>query len=179
MPLSNVLLVTTMWDAMKDDLQSGAAREREPIQTPAFWGGMIERGSRSLRDFGTRDSALGIIGQLFNRDKVTLLLQRELVDEHKRLTDTAAGPLLQEDILRKEDQSRKELEELLRQFAEAISAGNRTPRIDSKDNALLEREARQVPERLQRLRESRLNLDAAYWETRDLPISSVPETLPG
>jgi hypothetical protein len=97
----NVLLVTTMWDRVHPD--EGSGREEQLRTDQSFWAGMIQRGSRILRHTGDEDSALKIVRALLPQDKVTLQIQRELVDEGKTLADTAAGALLFEDLPRAAD----------------------------------------------------------------------------
>ena len=116
--LSNVLLVTTFWNQVTPE--DGSARERELISRPEFWKEMIDRGSRVFRYSKGRGSALEILDAILDRDKVTLQLQRELVDEHKTLADTAAGELVLGELKKLERMHEKEMEELREEMKMAI-----------------------------------------------------------
>ena len=87
--LKNVVLVTTMWDNVRD----GQGNDRENELTTRFWKTMIELGCRTSRFFNNRESALDIVSQ-FQDARCTVLLQRELVDLHLQLAETSAGRTL-------------------------------------------------------------------------------------
>jgi hypothetical protein len=121
--LRNVLLVTTMWDRVHPD--EGSRREEQLRTAQSFWAGMIQRGSRILRHTGDEDSALRIVRALLPQDKVTLQIQRELVDEGKTLADTAAGAFVFENLQRAADQHQEELKLLREEMAEAMQANDK------------------------------------------------------
>lgn len=86
----NVVLVTTMWDEVTEEI--GSAREKE-LQSD-FWRSMINLGSTIHRFEGTTESAWNIINSLSLASPVQrrpLQIQREMVDEHVPLHRTAAG----------------------------------------------------------------------------------------
>ncbi|KAI6118660.1 hypothetical protein EV401DRAFT_1550773 [Pisolithus croceorrhizus] len=86
----NVILVTTMWDEITEEV--GSAREKE-LQSD-FWWSMINLGSTVHRFEGTMESAWSIINSLSLAPPVQrrpLQIQREMVDEHVPLHRTAAG----------------------------------------------------------------------------------------
>lgn len=86
----NVVLVTTMWDEVTEEV--GSARENE-LQSD-FWRSMINLGSTIHRFDGTVESAWKIISCLSVAPPVQrrpLQIQREMVDNHVPLHRTAAG----------------------------------------------------------------------------------------
>ncbi|KAI6042170.1 hypothetical protein EDC04DRAFT_3058955, partial [Pisolithus marmoratus] len=86
----NVILVTTMWDEVTEEV--GSAREKE-LQSD-FWRSMITLGSSVHRFDGTMESAWKIIDSLSVAPPVQrrpLQIQRDMVDEHVPLHRTAAG----------------------------------------------------------------------------------------
>jgi energy-coupling factor transporter ATP-binding protein EcfA2 len=87
--LKNVVLVTTMWDQVDEDV--GNNRENE--LTTKFWKTMIELGCHTSRFDNTAESAMDIVSQ-FQDSRCTVLLQRELVDLHLELAETSAGRTL-------------------------------------------------------------------------------------
>lgn len=108
--LSNVLLVTSRWAEV--DLGTGAERERQLKEK--FWAYMLGHGSNISRFHGDRPSAVSLISQLLQRDSVVLQLQKELVDEGKKLDDTAAGSYVSDNLEKLKQQYRDELASLER-----------------------------------------------------------------
>jgi hypothetical protein len=104
--LENIILVTTMWDEVEEDV--GSQREKE--LRGKYWRAMIDHGSATARYNGTLESAWDIV-ERFTTRRHAVLLQREMVDLKKELPETAAGRELyttlevlvkkQQDILQK------------------------------------------------------------------------------
>ena len=89
--LSNVILLTTMWDELRDK-SVGYGRERELRKR--FWNTMESKGS-IIRSFdGSRAMAEGFVCRLMRKENIVLSIQKELVDEGKRLEETRVGRLL-------------------------------------------------------------------------------------
>lgn len=106
--LKNVILVTTRWNEV--DKALGARREEE--LRSEFWKFMLDFGSTMMRYHGDQDSAVTIISQLLHKETVVLDLQRELVDQGKKLSDTAAGALVNDDIEKVKAKYEQELQDL-------------------------------------------------------------------
>ncbi|KAI6141058.1 hypothetical protein BKA82DRAFT_1005953 [Pisolithus tinctorius] len=86
----NVILVTTMWDEVREEV--GSEREQE-LQSD-FWRAMISLGSTTRRFEGTTESARDIINSvsiLQPAEHRPLQIQREMVDKHLPLDRTSAG----------------------------------------------------------------------------------------
>ncbi|KAH7129193.1 hypothetical protein EDB81DRAFT_950889 [Dactylonectria macrodidyma] len=106
---ARVFLVTTMWNLVETERLSyreAAMRETRLSCTMEFWGKLCEQGSQVRRWQGDEASASSIIRELlFINEKDGFLkqrLQRELVNEGKDLSETAAGNELSTEYLRKE-----------------------------------------------------------------------------
>jgi hypothetical protein len=84
--LENIILVTTMWDEVDEDV--GSQREKE--LRGKYWKPMIDHGSATARYNGTSESAWDIV-EHFTTRRHAVLLQREMVDLKKELPETAAG----------------------------------------------------------------------------------------
>jgi hypothetical protein len=86
--LTNVILTTTNWDRVSDEL--GSRREAQLMSV--FWKPMIDHGSQVARFHPlTYESAWDIIDRVdTNPNRPALTVQREMVDEGKRLHETAA-----------------------------------------------------------------------------------------
>ncbi|KAF2436656.1 hypothetical protein EJ08DRAFT_578327 [Tothia fuscella] len=94
--LKNVLLVTSRWAEIPEDV--GLNHERELKEN--FWAYMIARGSNMCRFRSDRNSALSVVSQLLVKDTIVLGLQRQLVDQEKPLNETEAGSYLNDDLER-------------------------------------------------------------------------------
>ena len=85
--LKNVVLVTNMWGEVSQDV--GEARERELAS--AFLKPALDKGAQMVRHHNTEQSAHDVIRRIINNHPVVLQIQREIVDEHKDVANTAAG----------------------------------------------------------------------------------------
>jgi len=89
--LGNVVLVTTMWSNVKPEV--GAERERQLQQE--FWKPMIDQGSVVKRFDCTYKRAWDIVNVLIGRaQREAVLLQEEIVDLGRKLSETEAGKTL-------------------------------------------------------------------------------------
>ncbi|KAK6997388.1 GTP-binding protein A [Favolaschia claudopus] len=100
--LKNVAIVTSMWG--QDDLQTEEAREE------------------LMRHYRTTECAHAILHSLFGNRPRALQIQRELVDEHKDISQTAAGEELNRETAAKIKRQAEELAELRQQMEDAIRA---------------------------------------------------------
>jgi hypothetical protein len=105
---SNVAVATTMWTGQEGDWADFTRRESQLQMDPAFFGSLIADGVRMFRhaEHG-RDaaqeasSARQIVAHVVSQSRlapVILLLQHELVDERKALSQTSAGVVLLGDL---------------------------------------------------------------------------------
>ncbi|KAF8811587.1 P-loop containing nucleoside triphosphate hydrolase protein [Phlegmacium glaucopus] len=87
--LQNVILVTTMWDEVDED----SGKLAEEMMKTKYWNKMLERNSTTGRFLGTRESALHLLLPFIDaaNKRTSLLLQQEMVDMKKKLTETSAG----------------------------------------------------------------------------------------
>lgn len=106
-PLKNVILATTFWSQVPKG--KGEQREEELRSTPEWWGDMVAKGSKLARFDNTRDSALEIISSLIGKEKISLSIQKEMVDQGLDINKTAAGEALN-----------AELEDLTKKFEEDV-----------------------------------------------------------
>jgi len=87
----SVFLCTTFWDMFKRNPQIAEAREMELETKEEFWGGMISRGSKVCRVPDDQGSARQLLCAMVQGESMILKIQKELVDEEKKLDETAAG----------------------------------------------------------------------------------------
>jgi hypothetical protein len=83
----NIVLVTTMWDEVAPE--DGEAREQQ--LRDKYWKHMLTLGSRMERFRYTQESARHVISKFGPKTSRPLLMQREMVDELKPLSETTAG----------------------------------------------------------------------------------------
>ncbi|KAJ5384479.1 hypothetical protein N7517_002390 [Penicillium concentricum] len=120
----NVILATTMWEDVA--LADAEKREAELINTPDFWGFMINKGSQVRRHMNTKESAMRLI-HIFASTKssnhpMTLAIQNEMVNENKGLDETAAGKEVEGAILKEREKWRKEFAETRLEMERALAA---------------------------------------------------------
>ncbi|KIP03502.1 hypothetical protein PHLGIDRAFT_31787 [Phlebiopsis gigantea 11061_1 CR5-6] len=118
--LGNSIIVTNMWGGV--DAAKGEMREAELRTNPHFFKPALDAGARLARHDNTRASAHAIVRQLLGDGAVPrpLRVQRELVDERKRVCETAAGEALLQDLALLERKHLKEMESLEEEMAEAM-----------------------------------------------------------
>ena len=89
--LSNVVLLTTMWDKLADEVE-GLDRDQELRER--WWNLMEDKGSTIDRFDGSRSMAEAKVILLIEKDPVVLEVQKELRHSKKRLEDTAAAKVI-------------------------------------------------------------------------------------
>lgn len=122
-PLKNVLLVTNRWEkaASCGDMAKATAKEIELRDGPNFWQPLIKRGSRMVRWEGTdtHESALDILRTFMDGTPEILQIQRELVEQDKKLIDTTAGATVNEEVVRLEREYQIEINKIRKEMQEA------------------------------------------------------------
>ncbi|KAF9770459.1 hypothetical protein IL306_012007, partial [Fusarium sp. DS 682] len=117
--LKKVILATTMWDKVLSE--EGARREEELINTPEFWGWMLEKGSSCHRHSNTVTSARQIVHKLANHNTpIATDLQKQLVDDGLELGQTSAGKELQSELLKEREKWAKERRDIEVQMNAAL-----------------------------------------------------------
>ncbi|KAJ9610386.1 hypothetical protein H2200_005163 [Cladophialophora chaetospira] len=109
-PLKNVTIMTTFWD--KEDAKVAAKREREMLEKADWWGYMMEKGARSRRFFNKEESAHAILQEFMDRNRITLQIQTEMVEQGLEIKDTQAGSSLNVEITQLAKQHKEELRAL-------------------------------------------------------------------
>ncbi|KAH7013727.1 P-loop containing nucleoside triphosphate hydrolase protein [Ilyonectria destructans] len=94
--LENLILVTTMWNQLRDE-DRGMALRREQELLDRYWAPMEDKGSYAAQFDGTSDSAYALVFQLAGMDSVVLDVQREIIDEDRTVLATSVGS----DLLRR------------------------------------------------------------------------------
>lgn len=108
--LKNVVIVTNMWGDVSEE--RGIARETELATTDMFFKPVLEKGAQMLRHDNTQTSARKILRAIVNNRPLSLRIQREIVDEKKDVSQTAAGAELNHELLLQREKYEKEMEQL-------------------------------------------------------------------
>ncbi|CAK5269642.1 unnamed protein product [Mycena citricolor] len=152
--LKNVVIVTNMWDAA--GLKLGEAREKELATDDRFFKPVIAKGARMLRHDKGLISAQSILREIIGNVPATLQIQRELVDEKKAITDTAAGVTLNKEIADMVRKHKDEIRTLQREMRDAIRQRDEEARRE------LEAETGKLRSEIGRLEEDSQRLAADY-----------------
>ena len=107
-----------MWKP--DSQATNEAREKE--LSGKFFKLAIDRGAQMIRHHNTLESAHTIIRKIVKSDPIVLQIQRELVDEGKDITDTAAGESINEELRKQIEKHMAELKEVREEMVAALNA---------------------------------------------------------
>ncbi|THG96261.1 hypothetical protein EW026_g5536 [Hermanssonia centrifuga] len=118
--LSNSVIVTNMWGLV--DPKVGANREQELKSKGNFFKPALDYGAKCLRHDNTTESAHNIIrAMIHNNIPKPFLIQRELIDEKKKVFQTAAGEALLRELAKLEQKHLQEMQELDTEMADALA----------------------------------------------------------
>ena len=109
--LSRIVLTTTMWDEVDDDV----GKERLTELEESFWKGMIRRGSTTFRYKNTKESAEELLLTLVANRRCPVQLQKEM-DRDMDLRETSAGHELHSRLDQLAAKQTKDLERLRKQM---------------------------------------------------------------
>ena len=116
---NGVVLATTRWEGVTRE--EGQRRHEELESVEKFWGDLIEGGSLPSRIEHGQETSFGIIDYFIDKNmRMTLQIQRELVDEKLQLNQTSAGQILYQSFVEDMGTIRKQLEETSAELNDAI-----------------------------------------------------------
>ncbi|EMD41352.1 hypothetical protein CERSUDRAFT_39131, partial [Gelatoporia subvermispora B] len=115
--LQNVVIVTTMWDTVTEEL--GAQRERE-LMTKTFKP-LLDEGAQMKRFNNGLTSATEIISYILFHDPVVLQIQQELA-EGKQLAQTSAGEELNAEMKRLIEKHQRDMQALREEFEATVKS---------------------------------------------------------
>lgn len=156
--LKNVIIATNMWSQV--DLAIGEARERELATDDILFKPVLGHGARMRRHTGSKESALEILSKIVFNHPVPLLIQEELVEQKRDITETTAGGELDKELAEIRKRQKEELRELKEQLAEARATS------DVQTQEELEKEHEEIEDRARKLEESRAMLSQRYAEEK-------------
>ncbi|KAF5008344.1 hypothetical protein FDECE_5387 [Fusarium decemcellulare] len=130
--LQNVILVTTMWNRVRDEYRSDALRHEQELLDD-FWAPMEDKGSYVAQFDGTPKSAYSLVFQLAAKESVVLDIQKELVDQDRSLLETSAGAGLIHQLEEDREVYQLQLAKLDAQLQRELKSGSKDKVRDLKD----------------------------------------------
>ena len=142
--LKNVILVTNMWD----DVSHNAGESREKELSTSFFKSALDQGARMTRHHNTEQSARDVVRMIMGNCPVVVQIQRELVDENRKIIHTSAGQIINRELnelIRRHQASLNELREEMKQASREEDEGKRQE---------LEEEKRELQEQIRKVKEN-------------------------
>ena len=112
--LRNVVIITNMWGEV--DPQLGAERERELAVQDDFFKPALDKGAKMMRHHNTLESAHEVIRHLLRNNPMALQIQREIVEEHRDVSQTAAAEEIERELKAEMEKQRVEAERVKREM---------------------------------------------------------------
>ncbi|KAL4242322.1 hypothetical protein ABKN59_011953 [Abortiporus biennis] len=116
--LQNVLIVTTMWGLVEKE--RGEARERELMSDERLMKPVIDKGARMVRHYNNMQTAQNIMFMMLNNRPMALQIQKEIIDEKKDISETAAGVELDRELAALAKKHREELASIQKDMEQAL-----------------------------------------------------------
>ena len=118
--LKNVVIVTNMWGEVSESV--GITRENQLRTSDTLFKPALDQGAQMMRHFNTLASAQAIIEHLIPNNPEVIQIQVEVVEQHKDVTQTTAGAVLETEEM---ERARRAHEEEMRRQWEAAEAARR------------------------------------------------------
>ena len=154
--LKNVILVTNMWEGVPLDV--GEAREEELATN--FFKPVLDKGAQLTRHHNTAQSAHDIIRRIIRNRPTALKIQRELVDEGKNITDTAAGEAINKELNEYIRRHKAEMEALQKEMMQALKDKDEETRQE------LEEETRKLQAQIDKAKMDSESMASRYEEEK-------------
>ncbi|KAF8910600.1 P-loop containing nucleoside triphosphate hydrolase protein [Gymnopilus junonius] len=108
--LKNVVILTNMWGEVSREV--GEAREDELASKDMFFKPVLDKGGQLFRHDNTQKAAHTVLRQIMENHPIALQIQRELVDQKKQISETAAGEELNRELMTQIRKHRDEMRSL-------------------------------------------------------------------
>ncbi|KAF7357262.1 p-loop containing nucleoside triphosphate hydrolase protein [Mycena sanguinolenta] len=152
--LKNVVIATTMWDAVKH--KKAVAREKELMNSEQFFKSALTKGARLLRHNNDVESAHAILRDLLGNTPHALCIQREIVDERKNILQTAVGRELNRELTEQIKQNQEDMTSLEKEMKDAIRSKDEETKKD------LEIETRELRDKMHHVENDAQNFASNY-----------------
>ena len=154
--LKNVVLVTNMWGEVTQDV--GEACEQELITN--FFKPVLDKDAQLARNYNTTESTHDIIRRIMKNQPVVLQIQRELVDEHKDIIDTAAGEAVNKELNEQIRRHQAEMKAIQEEMTQALKDKDEQTRKE------LEEDSRKLQEQMDNMRKASESMASNYQEEK-------------
>lgn len=165
--LNNVVIVTNMWGEVT--AERGAAREHELRTDDILFKPVLDKGALMLRHDATTGSAHAILRHLVDNRPQVLRIQRELVDEGKDITQTAAGEELNRELAIMQQKHMEQLAEIQQEMEEALAARD----LESKEE--LEKVRKDLLRNVEKIENDRERLSKEFADEKARADAKVKE----
>ena len=155
--LKNVILVTNMWGEVSRDV--GEARENELSRN--FFKPVLDKGAQMIRHYNTAQSAHDIILRIMRNHPLVLQIQRELVDEHKDILDTAAGEAVNRELNEQIRRHQAELKAVQEGLMQALKEKDEETRKE------LEEETKKLQGQMERIKKDSDGMASNYTAEKE------------
>ncbi|KIL67673.1 hypothetical protein M378DRAFT_159503 [Amanita muscaria Koide BX008] len=105
--LKNVVIVTNMWGEVAHQL--GEEREAELASQDFFFKPVLAKGARMMRHTNTHQSAKDILQSVMENVPEALKIQKEIVDEGKAVSQTAAAAEAERELREQQERHQQEM----------------------------------------------------------------------
>ncbi|KAF9653408.1 P-loop containing nucleoside triphosphate hydrolase protein [Thelephora ganbajun] len=150
--LKNVVLVTNMWG----EVSRKVGESREDELSGNFFKPVLDKGAQMVRHHNTAQSAHDIIRMIMKNRPVVLQIQRELVDEHKDIIDTAAGEAVNRELNEQIRRHQAELKIVQEEMMQALKEKDEETRQE------LEEETRKLQEQMEKIKKDSEGMASNY-----------------
>ena len=154
--LKNVIIVTNMWGKVSQDV--GEARENE--LSTNFFKQVLDKGAQLARHHETAQSAHDIIRCIIRNRPIVLQIQRELVDDHKDIVDTAAGEAINKELNEQIRRHQAELKDIQEEMKQALEDKDEETRQEMEEAAL------ELQEVMKKMRMDSDGMESKYQEEK-------------
>ncbi|KAI0789968.1 P-loop containing nucleoside triphosphate hydrolase protein [Abortiporus biennis] len=157
--LQNVLIVTTMWGLV--DKEMGEARERELMSDERLMKPVIDKGARMVRHDNDVQTARNIMFMMLNNRPMALQIQKEIIDEKKDISETAAGVELDRELAALAKKHRDELVSIQKDMEQALKEKDEETRKE------LEACRKEVQSNMDNINKDRERLSKEFAQEKD------------
>ncbi|KAI0080988.1 hypothetical protein K474DRAFT_1657166 [Panus rudis PR-1116 ss-1] len=152
--LKNVAICTNMWSEVNEEV--GLSREFELMTDDMLFKPILEKGASMHRHDGSLESARDLVLSLIQRQPRALRIQKELIDEGKKITETEACMELDREMALAMKRHQEEMQSLKEQMEEALL------NKDAETKEELERVRRELEQNVKDMEQKRENLSKEY-----------------
>ena len=163
--LENVVLVTNMWGEVSPE----EGQDRENQLTSKFFKPVLDKRAQMIRHLNTAQSAHNIIRGIVKNRPVVLQIQRELVDEHKDISATAAGNAVSRELNEQMRRHQDELKGVEEEIEQVLKEKDEEARQE------LEEDRRRLQEQVEKIKKDKEGMAFKYVAEKERMEAKLKE----